>query len=301
MNFSNYTLAYPAPPDGDDELSVPYFIYAIIGVLAAAENAVAILIVISSKRFRKKRNVFLFSLTLADFTVGILSFLVYFETFYKSNMFGSILDAMFLVSMISISAVCIERYIAIVAAPFTYKHIVTFKKCIIVCFLYWVLTIVIVIGVYSFTYDKWTRLAFCIVTLITILANYILYFKISRVLSANDHDVTQNLGQNVIGRSKRLIQSFIILLVIATVCWLPLCCFYIIAVFSKSVDENAYVLNVLYCVSLCNSFINPYIYWYRLPGMKEALRSLVCCIRTVPEKDDDHTRNPTTSTAVTAV
>ncbi|XP_071950897.1 uncharacterized protein [Antedon mediterranea] len=92
-----------------DELSVKVVTYSIIGIMAAIENAIALLIFSSSKRFRKKRNIFLFSLSLADFIVGVLSCLVYFEKVYNSPSFGAILEAMFLVSVFSICAVSVER------------------------------------------------------------------------------------------------------------------------------------------------------------------------------------------------
>ncbi|XP_033112975.1 adrenocorticotropic hormone receptor-like [Anneissia japonica] len=288
----NVTIV-PAPV-----LDVPSVIYIILGVLAASENTVVLYLVMASKKLRIKRNVFLFSLSLADFAVGILSFLIFFNIFYESIVFVAVLDAMFLVSMFSISAVAIERYIVIVAAPFTYKQVITFKRCIIVCVLFWILTISLFIAVYAYVYNKYTRLVFCIFSLITIIASYILYFRISVSLRKNDQNVTKHLGQNAVGRSQKLIRSFGILLVVATICWLPLCCFFIIAVFDESVDENVFVLNVLYCLSVSNSLINPFIYWYRLPEIKEGIYDLACCWRPgVREKD--RAQNTTSMTVST--
>ncbi|XP_071950896.1 tachykinin-like peptides receptor 86C [Antedon mediterranea] len=282
-----------------DELSVTVVTYSIIGIMAAIENAFALLIFSSSKRFRKKRNVFLFSLSLADFIVGVLSCLVYFEKVYNSPSFGAILEAMFLVSVFSICAVSVERYIAIVAAPFTYKNIITFKRCIIVCFFYWILTMSATVALYAIVYNEWTRFAMCVLTMVILIANYIMYFKISKALTSNDRTVTANLGQNVIGRSKKLIRSFIILLVVSTLCWAPLCCFLVIALFSENVNENKSVLNIMYCICLSNSFINPFIYWYSLPGAKEGVFDLICCFKKNEDKKEHNKKQvpsqPTTS------
>ncbi|XP_033112973.1 adrenocorticotropic hormone receptor-like [Anneissia japonica] len=300
-NYESTTIVYfPTTADGKTDVhDVPSVLYIVLGAFAALENALVLFLVLTSKKLRMERNVFLFSLSLADFAVGILSFLIFFNIFYESFVFVAVLDAMFLVSMFSISAVAIERYIVIVAAPFTYKNVMTLERCIIVCVLIWILTISVFIAVYTYVYNKYSQLAFCILSLILLIANYILYFRISISLRKNDRNVTEKLGNNAVGRSQKLIRSFSILLVVSTICWLPLCCFFIIAVVDKSVDENAFVLHILYCLFMSNSLVNPFIYWYRLPGIKEGIYDLACCWRPgVREKD--RAQNTTSMTVSTS-
>ncbi|XP_071950894.1 adrenocorticotropic hormone receptor-like [Antedon mediterranea] len=299
--FANDSTAlnFTAPSPGTEESKIPWIIYHIVGVFAAIENAIVLLIVLKSKKFRNKRNIFLFSLSLADFIVGLQSVLIYADIFNESYVFGSILDAMFLVSMFSISAVCIERYIAIVGAPFTYKQIITLKRCLVVCFFIWDIPITVILVIYGYVYNRWTRFAFACVSLCSIVANCILYYKISLELTKNDRKITEDFRNNMLGRSRKLIRSFTILLVISSVCWLPLCCFWTLAVIYETVDNNVNSENWLFCLALSNSVINPIVYWFRLPGIKEELQNLICCCRNVAKKEKANSNSPQTISTVT--
>ncbi|XP_071950895.1 adrenocorticotropic hormone receptor-like [Antedon mediterranea] len=270
--FANDSTAlnFTAPSPGTEESTIPWIIYYIIGFFATIENAFVLLIVLKSKKFHKKRNIFLFSLSLSDFIVGLQSVLFCFKIFSDSYIFGSILEAMFIVSMFSISAVCIERYIAIVGAPFTYKQVMTLKRCLVVYILIWDIPITVILVIYGYVYNRWTKFAFSCVSLCSIVANYILYYNISLELTKNDRKVTEDFGKNMLGRSRKLIRSFTILLVISSVCWLPLCCFWTLAVIDETFDNNVNAENWLYCIALSNSVINPIVYWFRLPGMERA-------------------------------
>ncbi|XP_041481820.1 uncharacterized protein LOC121428990 [Lytechinus variegatus] len=125
-------------------------IYAKIGLitvdsLAILLNAATMIVILVNKKLRETRNIFIWNIACSD----LLASTIAITTLIKRHFTGDLgrpettflLRACYLTAVCSALSVAIQRFIVLRFDPFNTRNLVTARKCIIVCFLFWTCTI----------------------------------------------------------------------------------------------------------------------------------------------------------------
>ncbi|XP_031572041.1 trace amine-associated receptor 9-like [Actinia tenebrosa] len=183
-------------------------------------------------------------------------------------------------SVLSIGALTIDRYIAI-TSPLTYRAKKGSKRTRIVSFvvLFVSLTIPFVyfkVGyiVYAFVFAN-TAIIFTFVTLLIVQVKIWQTSK-SRITSV-DHQGTSASHQKIVLREKRITKSLVFVLMAFAASYFPSC----VIIYSMNFCTSCSCLvihwlrDLQFLFVLLNSFVNPLIYAWRLPGFRRALVAIV--------------------------
>lgn len=258
------------------------FILVSIAVLCA--NTLAIVVFIIKRLLRKRSNILLFNLAIADLIIGGTAMPMYICILYKSlrghQWRNRILNEVYLCldifaglsSMMILAVIALERAYSVF---FPFRH-----RCASSRF-YWFSVIFawLVAGclaslklstrsrrTLSPSYDNYVILTIVALALVTILAAYM-------AISTRIRCRKKNNNVHIV-HEKQIAQAMLIVTIAFLGMWLP---FYLINVIG-SFDSKALLIvppNAIYFVKLmqyCNSVVNPIIYSLKLPQFRKALR-----------------------------
>ena len=113
------------------------------------------------------------------------------------------------------------------------------------------------------------------VCVLLICASYLtvrtrLYYTIPEIYMHNQRSTEQNL---------RLSRTFFIVAAVSLVFWLPAVAVYIVRDFCPKKCFTPTVVMLVNCLHLANSMVNPFVYCFRMPIFKNALKK--CCGKRV--------------------
>ncbi|XP_033113747.1 sphingosine 1-phosphate receptor 3-like [Anneissia japonica] len=259
---------------------ISVFLFGALCVCTFTGNILVIIILITDSKLHKKQNAFIGLLSLADMSYSISSFLITNQTDSKNdfNIVWCIVDGTLLTSVLSLAAIAIDRYIALIWAPFRYNIIVTPKRCVTVCLLLGFGPVVLFYIIYNFDYNISNYIIIVCVS-VTLTMNTCLYRNIYKQLQRKQGDIP--VMQQDLEESKKLLKTFIIVVGIFIMTWIP---YIIITVIIQilfnyeKVSFDSYLLIMVnaYGLTLLNSLANPIIYCFRMPSFRRAALKLVC-------------------------
>ena len=272
--------------------TVPYTINAILNSIIAIVATLANILVFSA--FRKSTSLRLSSkllignLVLTDLVVGLLLqplFVVFLVAKAKGlagiRCFaivatGVIGITLACVSVMTMTAICLDRYIALFF-HLRYREIVTTKRVCAILFMIWSF-----VGFYASTW-VWSKLvqsSFIIVTMgIAFLVTSVAYIKIYRGLRHHHgHQVgaEQQTGNTLnVAQYRRSASSMMWIYCIFILCYSPFFCAKVVRQFVQHTVVIQCILEFSITIVGLNSCLNPFVYCLRLPEIRIAvLRTL---------------------------
>ncbi|XP_002732494.2 neuromedin-K receptor-like [Saccoglossus kowalevskii] len=284
-------------------------------IIAAGGNIIVIWIVLAHRRMRTVTNYFLLNLAFADALIAILnipfnfSFLLnniwYFGFVYcKIAKFTGTL--MVTASIFTLSAIAVDRYIAIVH-PMKPRMSKTKAKSII--FLVWVLSGVICFpnlvyaqliyipcfdgvrivcildfpdGIYN-EYDFWYNISCMVITYFLPLAAMGVSYGIVGVKLWGSHAPGESSSRHKeqLKAKRKVVKMMVIVVLLFGICWIPVHIYFLLGRHHSYLYKYEHIQEIflfLYWVAMSNSMYNPLIYcWMNdkfRKGFKKALRFL---------------------------
>ncbi|XP_038073998.1 melanocortin receptor 4-like [Patiria miniata] len=280
---------------GSTLITVINYAAGVIAVLAVLENLLVMVVLAKTSHLRIKYFAFVFSIALADLVFSVMAIAF---SINRARLFSALLQSSFFVSVLTILAVAVNRYLALtISPPSRYDALVTRCRLVVVCLLLWCFSLalhLLVIFVASnevrLILSAWFRspliLAVWIVTAV-------LYRFVFRKIKSYVPPLASSPGLSIpddseqaatrVRQTRRLLVTFSIILVTSFICWIPYNIGQIIKYFietgQSTISDDIYnsYNTIAACVYCLSPAINPLIYWWRLDGFRQGFKELSCC------------------------
>ena len=281
--------------------SRPYFVNAALNVPLAIATTFANLVVLLAIRhvtsIRLPSKLLLCSLVMTDLGAGSVvqpQFAVFLFlravqpnlvpcTLYKSYAVTAPLFSC--ASQLSLGAISLDRYAALFF-HIKYKQIVTTRRVCAVLSFIWTFAML-----FAFTNHMGAKLWLAAVATVVAVALFVIFvacIKISRRLRAQQVQPTQapNQAQHQAGstlnmeRYRRTASAMMWVCVLLLICYLPFLCMAAYRGTAKGTPLTDCLFDFSYSLVLLNSFLNPFVYCFRLPDIRtevvKQLQKLFC-------------------------
>lgn len=297
MSFQTYTL-------------MNYLIQCVEAVLIVVGNSLTLIAVKKTKSLNRiPTNVFIVSLATSDGIIGLLIPILISVKLLDSDqiwigttcLLHGPYFSMFSISLLTLLAIAIDRYHAVVN-PLVYRQRMTLRKARIITVVIWIMMFGIItgstcyFGIYNNVIQLKTRvlgllfpkLLMTIVKQLLILSpvlgNVVIYIIIYKNLksknkvgpSGNNHECCQNTSSKA---TKSYVRMMVLVLAYLITACIP---YYIIDGIVKQKNSNSpswlvYLLDVSIILFYSNSFMNPVIYSWKNRHFREAYKTIMIC------------------------
>ena len=283
----------------------------VIGTAAAVGNALVLYVIKRNKSLQNVNNYLIASLATADLLVGLIGMPVSMvnhmglpHNFYGCLIMSCIIILLTQVSIHGLAAIALERLIAIRFPIFHRKHF-NKRMAVLIIIIAWTSAILIGLvpvfgwnlgphpsGVCAFVfvidfsymvYFNFFGFVFTPLVIMFITYGYIFYVIRSRSkrMNSDQANQAQNVTKKNLKKESKAAQRIFFVLVLFTVCWLPLHLSNTLSHLTGLLCLPCVVVFVL--MSYLNSAINPFLYAYGNPQFQAAiLQSLHCYTRVEP-------------------
>ncbi|XP_033099548.1 melanocortin receptor 4-like [Anneissia japonica] len=255
-----------------------------ICVPVVLNNLVVIIVIVKTKLLRQKHNIFVLSLAVCDCMIGILYVVIVIcyhnkIIFIDTYVISYILYSLIFTSISNVTAVAVDRSLALVFIPLRYESIVTIKRLLVSCFCLWVGPLAIQPVLHFYSESEIDLRIFSTTCLIALTATAIFYLIIYQKISECDQRLTA-MGVKGVNSSTILLKTFSIIIGVSMILWLPYLVISICVSFQKIACSfgTSYVLVYIisHLITIVNSLINPIIYWCRLSDFRNAVKHIFC-------------------------
>ena len=285
--FSSYQYTKTT---GNEPFKTAFVINAILNVpfciIATLANLLVVVSIWRSHTLRTPSNMLLIGLALSDMGVGLIeqpgyiaSLLVFAKNGPVSSrciisitvsIFGSIFSCVSFGTVVAISA---ERYIAL-SLHLRYENVVTRKRVQIFLICLW-----LVCGILSFIWvllaPKYRSYFFAVGIILCLLVSSVMYMQIYQIIRYHRRqiqacEINDRHNENIVQRRKNASNMFLVYCVLV-LCYLP---YSICLAFSKFHGYTKWswiAVNFALTVININSSLNPFIYCYRMRGIRQAM------------------------------
>ena len=185
---------------------------------------------------------------------------------------------LFLVSLMTITAISVDRLLALLLGLLRYKQIVTLKRTYIIVTTFWVFTLVASLsGIFYhriiFMYSS-IVISFCLVT----VASYTKIFCTLRYHQAQVRDQQQLSQTNALNmaRFRKAVYSALWVQLVLVVCYVP---GYTVGIVIARTKNYSSLLVVTWSVAVTllyfNSTLNPFLYCWKISEVRQALKQTI--------------------------
>ncbi|XP_076463470.1 adenosine receptor A2b-like [Babylonia areolata] len=282
----------------------------VTGVLSMLGNALVLLAIAKTRALRTITNCFIGSLAAADVLVGvvlppavILPYLGLPRDFHGCVLLNTVVVLITNISILSMLAVALERYLAI-SDPFRYYRLMSVRRALMVVAITWVVAILLGLvptmgwnlgsdGFEDCSFTKVIDMKYMVymiffgVTLPPLgfmLVVYLYIFHIVRKqqravaqLTVFSRDERQDVRKQQ--REVRGAKGLAYVIVLFAVCWLPIHIMNCVTLFAPENQASLQWHLVAIVLSHANSFINPFLYAFSNSKFKKAMLKLLLCGR----------------------
>ncbi|XP_036425571.1 adenosine receptor A1-like [Colossoma macropomum] len=301
----------------------------LIAVGCCLGNGLVIWAVWTCGALRQPTFCFIASLAVADFLVGSVAIplAVLVDIHMKTSFHGClfmccVLLMLQMASVVLLLAIAIDRCLR-VRIPLTYKSTVTQKRSWILVALCWftaaVWGFIPMFGWHNYnvvngTYANSTSFECGFLTVISTsyLVNFIFFSSLLPPLAVmtglycyifltTRRQLRANIGTAAESRSyyqkeHRLAVSLVLVLGLFAVCWLPLFLMHSVHYYGHNIEVPSVAIDIGVLLSHANSAVNPIVYAFKIPKIKEACRKLwrrVYHDREKQQSEQNNTQNNT--------
>ena len=275
----------------NEQLPVTNYMTLILNAILAfgttVGNAMVILAIARTSALHKPSYVLVCTLAFSDFCVGVIVQPLFTavrvaEMTNNSDLYCKLGMAYFStcgvwlwLSCFTIVAVSVDRFLA-VYLRMKYRVLVTVKRVMMTVGVMLLAAFLLAIA-YVFNMSSYYHLINVIIPLCLILTA-LSYFKISRMLSQQEVQLgatsTQSMSGFNVARYKQSLYTVMYVYIAFSICYLPYLAFSIsITVLGRNVATHAAYL-ITATLVLSNSFINPILYYWRMPELRRAVRQI---------------------------
>ena len=244
------------------------------------------------KNLRTPFTYFIFNLALTDLLVGaatepisVVYHLMEARSVSSTSLIRLLQVLYFLpcmVSVLSILALTLERFYAI-SKPFKYRQSVTNSRVFLASGMIWILSPGFLTPYFVMGYRTFSFVFANVVILITLCTLVYAYFKIIKTIQRRKKIRQESLQGLFIANHRvtlfeeKLTRTFTTILILFTICYVTPCLLiYIMNLCTKcSCDTIHWLRDSTFLAVTCNSAINPFLYAWRLPSFRHALRIMM--------------------------
>lgn len=282
----------------------------LLSIVTAAGNGFVIFLVAKNRRlYSRSANLFVLSLAVADFGVGIAVFPTsYFCNYLTACNVGVYTAFFWFLLHSSVTNLCFltwDRYIAIVH-PYKYSNSMAKRRPGMVILIAWsipfAIALSLLVGMYASTSNTTQSVLLIVgVPAFDIICCVLLFYAVVRILivaRARSHEVPERALQvhsiefsNSQRRGKNITARFIIALVVFFLgCYLAVNYLVLCSNFTCHImrDQAAHVVT---CLLVLNSAVNPFVYALLKKDIKEEI------LKLIPRGDNHRVRSSATTTA----
>ncbi|XP_038064893.1 adenosine receptor A2b-like [Patiria miniata] len=284
----------------DNFIEVMKYVIGGVSFVAIAENLLAIAVFAGTKKLRIKYYTFVVNLALSDFLFAVLAILY---RWFQSPVLDGFVTAAYIVSIMTIMAAAINRYLALsLMPPARYDSLVTGYRLIGVCIMLWVSSLLYGLlifnasrpEVFNFVQVLGLSLSVFIFWFITAVVYFLAFRKIKQyappLASAAGISANEERDQTRVKQTRRLLVLFVLILVVSFISWAPAFAMRVIVFFNPSLWADEILKTLLYTLSTA---INPLLYWFRLDGFREGFYAMFCrCVTKAEPREIE--ADPTT-------
>nr|XP_040045481.1 galanin receptor type 1 isoform X2 [Gasterosteus aculeatus aculeatus] len=302
--FNTFTARLPAKPIlgmGVDNF-ISLVIFALIFILGVLGNTMVITVLARSKpgQPRSTTNIFILNLSVADlsyllFCVPFQSTIYMLPTWVLGAFICKFIHYFFTVSMLvsvfTLSAMSVDRYVAIVHARKS-SLIRVWRHAMLGVVLIWILSLVMAAPVahYQSIVEREVNNTFC--------------WEVLKHL----HKKLKNVSKKSEQSKKKTAQTVLVVVVVFCLSWLPHHIVHLWVEFgSFPLNQASFVFRVVaHCLAYSNSSVNPIIYAFLSENFRKSYKQVFLCrvSSTSPAKDSKEVRSrmekgPSTNISVT--
>ena len=184
-------------------------------------------------------------------------------------------------STLSLTAMAVDRYIAVVY-PVAYRNKITPRRAVFVSTCIWLVSILLPVSVYfeigfikyAFVFANTTIAA----TVIILFFSYIALYRKLRAQFQRSSQLQSGMNsetaiKKALEHERRIAKTFALVLVAFFICYTPSCVFIYILNFCRSCScvTIHWFRDLQYISIWVNSTLNPFLYSWRIPSLKEAI------------------------------
>ncbi|XP_036427177.1 adenosine receptor A1-like [Colossoma macropomum] len=272
----------------------------IIAVACCLGNVLVIWAVWTCRALRKPTFCFIVSLAVADFLVGsvVIPVAVLVDIGINTSFHGclfmcGVIIMLEVASVALLLAIAVDRFLR-VHIPLTYKSTVSKKRLWIVVALCWV-TAALLSFIPMFGWHKSLGADRIECRFFTVISySYLVYFIFFSlylpplalmtgfycyIFLTTRRQFRANIGvaaksSTYYQKEHRLAASLVLVLVLFVVCWLPLFLMVTVRLYGPHIEVPSVAVELGVLLSHANSAVNPIVYAFRIPKIKEACKKL---------------------------
>ncbi|XP_045671121.1 adrenocorticotropic hormone receptor [Ursus americanus] len=265
-----------------------FFIISIIGVL---ENLMVLLAVIKNKNLQSPMYFFICSLAISDMLGSLYKILENILIMFRNMGYlkprgnfettaDDIIDSLFILSLLgsifSLSMIAADRYLTIFHA-LQYHSIVTMRRVIVVLMVTWMGCMGSAITMVIFSHHIPTVITFT--SLFPLMLVFILCLYVHMFLLARSH------ARKILTLPRANMKGAITLTILLGVfifCWAPFVLHVLLMTFCPNNPYCACYMSLFQVngmLIMCNAVIDPFIYAFRSPELRDAFKKMIFCSR----------------------
>ncbi|XP_036425573.1 adenosine receptor A1-like [Colossoma macropomum] len=272
----------------------------IIAVACCLGNVLVIWAVWTCGALRQPTFCFIVSLAVADFLVGSVAIpiAVLVDIHMKIPFYGCLFMCCVIImlevaSVALLLAIAVDRFLR-VRIPLTYKSTVSKKRSWIVVTLCWfaavLLSFIPMFGWHNPLDADSIQCSFLTVISTSYLVNFIFFSFFLPPLAlmtclycyiflTTRRQLRANIGLAAESRTyyqkeHRLAASLVLVFCLFAVCWLPVFLMFTVTLYSQNIEVPSVAIDIAVLLSHANSAVNPIVYAFKIPKIKEACMKL---------------------------
>ncbi len=274
----------------------------IIGLMALVGNLFIFIAIHKNRSLRTKSNCFLISLAMTDFLVGLVLEPIFVVQMFSASMaenctlniarrfFTALLTGS---SMGTIAAISYDRFIHL-SKTVLYNENMKMRKVVVIISACWILPLISTFLKHVGQMEAVYSACIFIYALLTICVILISYFSIIRIVKRKKSEMKDatndgNMpGRNTSKRDEkrrlrtetRAAKAIAMVIIIYCITVLPISVYQgltsVKVISATSIDIGVRLFySIALTISSANSIINPFIYYFRIPGFRETLKKAV--------------------------
>ncbi|XP_043923917.1 adrenocorticotropic hormone receptor [Protopterus annectens] len=276
---------------------VPQEIFSTIAVVGLLENIPVLIAVVRNKNLHSPMYFFICSLSVSDMLFCIYKIVenavitfckikkLCFDFKELELQLDDVIDSVFIISLLgsilSLSMIAIDRYITIFHA-LRYHNIMTTKRAVIILAVSWSVCTGLGIPMTVYSHGKSTIFGFFIIFTISYIFILCLYLSMFFLAHSHATRIASLPGNGIHPRvNMKGAITITILLGVFLVCWTP---FFVHILLIEICPLNPYcicyisIFQASVTFMTFNSVINPLIYAFRSPELRNTFQRMLCCL-----------------------